>query len=156
MTAYRQTPISRSRHVLALDFIRQFFVEHGSSPSFSEIGSALIVSDKHVGRIICELAADGLIAHTKGKPRSIVLPELIDNYSDRQLLLELMRRGWVVNPGKVVPTKNAPVAENVAKCGVPLDALIADIDRVTGETGDGDGGSRDQHDGQLRAIPDRT
>ncbi len=126
------TRILRSRHVLALDFVRQYFIDHGGSPSLNEIASAQGISRKHAGRLVHELAADGLIGITIGLPRSITLPALIHNHSTSEILLELMRRGVVVNPGKILP---APA--NVTQSGLPPSSPIGHSDAPAGGIIDG-------------------
>lgn len=118
-----------------MDFIRRFFIEHGCSPSFSEIGSALGMSAQHVGRIVRELTADGLIGFTPGEPRSITIPEIMNDLATDQILLELLRRGWVVNPEKILEAPG-----EVANCGVHRNGNLLHGDAaVGGVAGDGQG-----------------
>lgn len=71
---FRLTPTMRSRKLLALDFIRQFWAKHNYSPSFSEIGAALgDIPNSSVLAIVRRLHAEQLIDY-RGGGRSIVLP----------------------------------------------------------------------------------
>ena len=87
-----------SRPTLALEFIRRYFCETGTSPSYAEIGAALgNIDRRRVTDIMRELNDKGLIVWTPGKARSIRLPQAIDQLADSEMILALRERGWIVD-----------------------------------------------------------
>lgn len=73
VAALRLTPTMRSRKLQALDVIKRYFATWGGSPSLSEVAAELGVSRQRVNQLIHRLERDGLIAHTRGVPRSLRL-----------------------------------------------------------------------------------
>ena len=90
----RLTPTMRSRKLIALDFIKQFWAKHNHSPSFSEIGAALgDISNSTVLKIVKRLAAEQLIEY-RGGERSIVLP-----CARSEALRLLLEAGYTIGVG---------------------------------------------------------
>lgn len=59
-----------------LDFIRAFITEHGSSPSYAEIGAGLgLVSRSSIHRHVHGLVRRGVLMQPHGCPRSIALTD---------------------------------------------------------------------------------
>jgi hypothetical protein len=106
----RLSPVSSSRRVLALEFIRRYFRDYGSSPSFGEIGAALNIPTQRVGALIRPLVESGELIHRPGIARSFKLPDRAEQLSDAEIAVILLRRGWIVN-GHDIQT----VAESVMK-----------------------------------------
>ena len=87
-----------SRPILALEFIRRYFCQTGTSPSYAEIGAALgFIDRRRVTDIVRELRDQGLIMWTPGKRRAIRLPQAIDQLADSEMILALRERGWIVD-----------------------------------------------------------
>lgn len=159
--AYRPSAIVRSRRVLALDFIRRFFIVHGSSPSFGEIASALDVPRQRAAAIVRHLADGGEIGWTRGLARSITLPRRLASFATDELLLELQDRGYFAELRPVVePIATLAVTALVQGVSNQELHLIDQIDHLdistAGDGDDGDGGSRYRRGGKPGSIPDRA
>jgi len=101
----RLTAKMRSRKLQALDFIKRYFLEHGGSPSTSELAAALGVSKQRASVLIHELAEDQMIGRVAGKYRGLSLIEKGDETSEADVLLRLQREGWQINGGERTLTK---------------------------------------------------
>lgn len=81
----RLTPTMCSRKLQALGFIKRYLADWGGSPSLNEVAAELGVSRQRVNQLIRQLAREGLIAHTRGVPRSLRLvppPSMRDRADD--------------------------------------------------------------------------
>jgi SOS-response transcriptional repressor LexA len=92
----RVSATSSSLRVLTLEFIRRYFRDYGSSPSFREIAAKFDITPQRVSAILRELYRRGEILWTPGLARSIRLPEKAAELSDTEVLEVLRRRGWFV------------------------------------------------------------
>ncbi len=80
----------------ALDYISAHIRQHGSSPSYRQIGEALgIIAKSGVHRLVSELEEAGRIRRDPGKPRSIEIigDRLLTAQPTTDLVAELRRRG---------------------------------------------------------------
>ena len=80
----RLTPEMSSFRLLVLGFVRDYWTEHGGSPSYGEIASGL---DTYKGRVkwaVRSLVADGELLRTPG-PRGLRLP------SERDKAIQLLQ-----------------------------------------------------------------
>lgn len=115
-----------SRRQLVLEFIRRHFRAVGASPSHSEIAAATGLARQHVGGWLDELQAAGLITYQRGRPRSIALVDRMANYSDTELRLACVGRGWTISlPPTATPFADCYAVDPVVPdYGLPLlDAL---------------------------------
>lgn len=102
------SPTASNRRVNALEFIKRYFVMHGSSPSLREIAAAIGTSAQRVSGILGDLEQQGHILRGKGR-RSIRLPDRSDEISESDLVLLARRRGLlVIRDGRIAPI--SPVA----------------------------------------------
>lgn len=92
----RLTAGMRSRKLQALDFIRRYYAEWGSSPSYSEIGAHLGVSKQRVQELVEKLSTDQQIRQVAGKTRGIELVERGEELSEAEVLLLAKKRGFTV------------------------------------------------------------
>lgn len=123
----RLKPTMRSRKLLALEFICEYWAEHNYSPSFGEIGAALgHISNSRVNAIVRKLADEQLIGHRPGVPRSITLP------SSREEALRVLRaEGW---PSHELIARIVRDADVGTKATLPL---VPELDHVP-DLDDGD------------------
>lgn len=102
----RLSPTSASRVVLALEFVRRYFLNFGRSPSFGEIAAELDVPIQRISAIIRQLEEDGEVLRTPGRRRGLRLPDRLDELADSEVMLLLKRRGWLIGfqgPPEVAP-----------------------------------------------------
>ena len=97
------TPTASNRRVNALEFIRRYFVAHGTSPSLGEIAAAVGTTVQRASAIVHDLEQSGSILRGRGR-RSIRLPDRADEFSESELVLLARRRGWlIVREGQIEP-----------------------------------------------------
>lgn len=70
----RLTPEMASFRLLVLKFVRDYFAEHGASPSYGEIAAGLDSNHKRVRKAVQRLARDGELIKVPG-PRGLALPD---------------------------------------------------------------------------------
>lgn len=108
----RLTPTMMSRKAQALDFIARYLGRWGVSPSYDEIANGLGVSKTRARSLVRRLEADEHIVRARGSHRGIALVAGSDLASVSRALLELRRRGYVVNEDVFTvdaPCTNAPL-----------------------------------------------
>lgn len=131
----RLTPTMASRKLQALDFIARYIGRWGGSPSYDEIANELGVSKTRARSLVRQLERDGHIVRERGGRRTIRLLEGSDRASLADAMLELRRRGFVVDEDLF--TISAPCTNR------PL-PVLPPLRHIPGtESGDGD----DQTDG---------
>jgi SOS-response transcriptional repressor LexA len=133
----RLTSISNCRRILAMEFIRRYFRDFGTSPSFGEIAAAVSIPVQRVGRLLQPLVDNGELLHTPGKPRSLRLPDRAEELSDAEIALVLLRRGWTVNNVDLIA-----LSESVTNIGVSVAARLADRSATAGAGVEYDGGRK--------------
>lgn len=102
-TGRRLSPTRRSRKLIALDFIRRYFIAFGKSPSLEEIAGELEVSKPRIGELLDALVQDGSIERTPGQTRGIRLIDRTEELSEAEVLARLSGMGWQVNdPDRVL------------------------------------------------------
>lgn len=95
----RLSPTRRSRKLIALDFIRRYFVQYGESPSLDEIGAALEVSKQRASELVEQLSQDEQLYRIAGKRRGIRLHDRTAELSEAEVLVRLAEMGWTVRDG---------------------------------------------------------
>jgi hypothetical protein len=68
------TPEMASFRLLVLNFVRDYFAQHGGSPSYGEVAAGLHSNHKRVRKAIQRLARDGALIKVPG-PRGLALPD---------------------------------------------------------------------------------
>lgn len=121
--------------------IHHHFRLYGCSPSYIDIGLAVGIHPRHVGRPLRGLVARGLLTFTPGAARSIVLADRLQNCSDAEIERAARQRG-----GRIVWSDLPVLAETftaaVATCGIEtehelalmLDHLAGDDDGAAGQS----------------------
>lgn len=127
---HHPTRTASSRRVLALDFIRTFFFEHGSSPSLDEIGAAVRAPKQRVVGMLRELEARGDIVVRRGQSRGIELPSRLSNFSTIEIRAELRRREMLERGVAALPV--AAIYDDIVDQGVTESelTLLAKLDDV--------------------------
>lgn len=92
MTPEKLSPVMNSRKLQALEFIQRYYIE------------------TRVQALIRVLERDGLVRRVRGKSRGIMLIGHAKHISDLDALLQLQRRGWTINQGRMelVPPLSCP------------------------------------------------
>lgn len=121
--------------------IHHHFRLYGCSPSYIDIGLAVGIHPRHVGRPLRGLMERGLLIFTPGAARSIVLADRLENCSDAEIERAARQRG-----GRIVWSDLPVLAETftaaVATCGIEtehelalmLDHLAGDDDGAAGQS----------------------
>ena len=91
--------------MLALEFIRRYFVAHGASPCLREIAAAIGASPQGASVIVHKLEESGDILRGEGR-RSIRLPDRADELSESEFALLARRRGMlIIRDGRIGPAQ---------------------------------------------------
>ena len=121
--------------------IHHHFRLYGCSPSYIDIGLAVGIHPRHVGRPLRSLMKRGLLTFTPGAARSIVLADRLANCSDAEVEHAARQRG-----GRIVwsdlPLLAQTYGSAVATCGIEteheialmLDHLAGDDDGAAGQS----------------------
>ena len=115
--------------------IHHHFRLYGCAPSYIDIGGAVGIHPRHVGRPLRSLMARGLLTFTPGTARSIVLADRLANCSDAEIERAARERG-----GQVVwsdlPILPEACAGFVAICGIATEHELSLM--LGSRTGDDD------------------
>lgn len=66
------TPVT-ARQQAVCEFIKGYIAKHGYSPTYREIGAYFEIAPKNARQHILALEAKGILSHTEGTARSIVM-----------------------------------------------------------------------------------
>src|SRR4051812_45210802 len=83
----RLTPEMSSRKLIALRFIKNYFVLWGHSPTLGELAAHLDVSRKRAHDLVHQLAEEEMIQVTAGKTRGIRLADRGEELSEADVLV---------------------------------------------------------------------
>ncbi len=97
--ALRLKPTMSSRKLLALDFIKRYFLEWSQSPTLGEISAELGISNKRAHDLVRQLVAEKLIEQIPGKTRGIRLVDRDEEMSEIDVLVRLAAMGWSIGLG---------------------------------------------------------
>src|SRR4051812_40976666 len=98
----RLTPMMSSRKLIARNFIQNYFLRWGYSPTLGEIAAHLDVSRKRAHDLVRQLAEEEMIHVTAGKTRGIRLVDRGEELSEADILLRLAAMGWTVGHGDTI------------------------------------------------------
>lgn len=131
--------------------IHHHFRLYGCSPSYIDIGLAVGIHPRHVGRPLRGLMERGLLTFTRGAARSIVLADRLANCSDAEVERAARQRG-----GRIVWSDLPLLAETftaaVATCGIETEHELALLlDHLTGDD-DGAAGQSTNDEGKQGAA----
>lgn len=116
--------------------IHHHFRLYGCSPSYIDIGLAVGIHPRHVGRPLRGLMTRGLLTFTAGVARSIVLADRLENCSDAEIERAARQRG-----GRIVWSDLPALAETftaaVATCGIETEHELAHLPEQVAGVEDG-------------------
>jgi len=141
-TALRLSPTSSNLKRLTLEFIKRYWAEFGSSPSYGEIAAELGTNRERVRVIVQQLGRAGEVVLTGGA-RGILLPDLADRFSESDALRRLRELGWSHELGRLFPPQRI-----LTNSTMPMLAELNHIPDV--EIGDNHNGHR-RRAGQRRS-----
>lgn len=114
-----------NRKALVLSFIKQYFADHGCSPSYGEIAAGLNTNRERVYHAVRQLTDDGDIVRVPGQRRSIALPDPSEQLSEVDALRQLRRIGWRIDLSAM--NLLGPLALPVTNPTLPL---IPELDHI--------------------------
>lgn len=115
-----------------LAFIKRYYVEHGESPTQSEIAAGLGISKQRVQALVRKLDRDGKVRRVSGARRGIMLAGPSKHFTSVDALLALQEEGWRVSVSAMELTPPLPTTS------LPLPPQLDHIPAV--EIGVGDDG----------------
>jgi len=136
--ARRLKPEMSSFRLLVLGFVRDYWTDHGGSPSYGEIANALDTNRMRVKRAVLALVDDGELLRTPGA-RGLRLPDQHENALNR-----LRELGYAIDPErKVVSFPGQPVTKPTLPVPPELDyPRDAEPDSPDDRDNMGDGGDK--------------
>lgn len=101
MSQVSALPVRTHRKLIVLAIVKQHYIDHGVSPTISEIAGAMAVSKTRVQSLVRRLEHDGLVKRVRGARRGIMLANRAKQVSTLDALLQLQGEGWLVNLGRL-------------------------------------------------------
>lgn len=101
MSQVSALPVRTHRKLIVLAIVKQHYIDHGVSPTISEIAGAMRVSTSRIKSLVRQLERDGLVKRVYGARRGIMLANRAKQVSTLDALLQLQGEGWVINLGRL-------------------------------------------------------